>query len=248
MAKDKYTPTIALEKTKVAKWIDEKIKGAIKEVLEGIMDAEAEELLCAKPYERTGERKDYRNGKRKRSLKTRVGEIELEVPRLRVLEFQTEVIEKYRRMEISMEEAMIEMYLSGVSTRRITDITEALSDITVSPAKQSRLNKKVYARLEKFINRPLDSYYPYLYLDGMVVKNRLAGRYENISILIAVGVNADGYREVLGITEGGKEDAASWTAFLKHLRERGLENADLIISDAHLGLSAQYYENGHQLL
>lgn len=158
MAKDNYTPTIGLEKTKVAKWIEDKIRGAIKEVLEGIMEAEAEELVCAKPYERADERADYRNGKRKRTLQTRVGEIELEVPRLRVLQFQTEVIDRYRRMEISLEEAMIEMYLSGVSTRKITDITEALCDTTVSPQKQSRLNKKVYERLNAFINRPLESY------------------------------------------------------------------------------------------
>lgn len=147
MAKENYTPIIGLEKTKVAKWIEDKIRGAIKEVLEGIMEAEAEELLCAKPYERNGERTDYRNGKRKRKLTTRVGEIELEVPRMRVLQFQTEVIERYRRMEISLEEAMIEMYLSGISTRRISDVTEAQCDTTVSASKQSRLNKKVYERL-----------------------------------------------------------------------------------------------------
>jgi len=250
MAKTNYTPKIELDRNKVADWINEQIKGAIKEVLEGIMEAEAEELLCAKPYERTDERADYRNGKRKRNLQTRVGEIELEVPRLRVLAFQTEVIDRYRRMEISLEEAMIEMYLSGVSTRKITDITEALCDTTVSHAKQSRLNKKVYERLETFINRPLESYYPYLYLDGMVIKSRLAGKTENISLLIAVGVNSDGYREIIGIAEGGSEDAASWKAFLKHLRERGLIQVDLIISDAHLGLRAaaeQYFpESGFQ--
>lgn len=244
MAKDNYTPTMGLEKTKVAKWIEDKIRGAIKEVLEGIMDAEAEELLCAKPYERSEDRADYRNGKRKRKLTTRVGEIELEVPRMRVLQFQTEVMERYRRMEISLEEAMIEMYLSGISTRRISDITEALCDTTVSASKQSRLNKRVYERLEAFINRSLDNYYPYLYVDGMVIKSRMSGKTENISLLIAVGVTSDGYREILGVSEGMSEDAASWKSFFKHLKERGLENVDLIISDAHLGLRAaaeQFY-------
>lgn len=250
MAKTDYTPKIELDRNKVADWINNQIRGAMKEVLEGIMEAEAEELLCAKPYERTEERADYRNGKRKRKLTTRVGEIELEVPRMRVLAFQTEVIDRYRRMEISLEEAMIEMYLSGVSTRKITDITEALCDTTVSPAKQSRLNKKVYERLEAFINRPLEAYYPYLYLDGMVIKSRLAGHTENISLLIAVGVNSDGYREILGVVEGMSEDAASWKAFLKALHERGLIGVDLVISDAHLGLRAaaeQYFpEAGFQ--
>ena len=238
MAKTDYTPKIELDRNKVASWINDQVRGAIKEVLEGIMEAEAEEFLCARPYERTEERQDYRNGRRKRKLTTRVGEIELEVPRLRVLAFQTEVIERYRRMEISLEEAMIEMYLSGVSTRKITDITEALCDTTVSPAKQSRLNKKVYERLESFINRPLEAYYPYLYLDGMVIKSRLAGRNENTSLLIAVGVNSDGYREIIGIVEGMSEDATSWKGFLKSLHERGLIQVDLVISDARLGLRA----------
>jgi len=187
MAKDNYTPVIGLEKTKVDAWIEDKIRGAIKEVLDGIMETEAEELLCAKPYERSEDRADYRNGKRKRKLTTRVGEIELEVPRMRVLQFQTEVIERYRRMEISLEEAMIEMYLSGISTRRISDITKALCDTTVSASKQSRLNKRVYERLEAFINRPLETYYPYLsylYVDGMVIKSRMSGHTENISVLI----------------------------------------------------------------
>ena len=103
MAKTDYTPKIELDRNKVASWINDQVRGAIKEVLEGIMEAEAEEFLCARPYERTEERQDYRNGRRKRKLTTRVGEIELEVPRLRVLAFQTEVIERYRRMEISLE-------------------------------------------------------------------------------------------------------------------------------------------------
>jgi transposase-like protein len=238
MAKENYTPKIELDQKKVADWINEQVKGAVKEVLEGIMEAEAEELLCAKPYERSEDRADYRNGKRKRKLATRVGEIELEIPRLRVLQFQTEVIERYRRMEISLEEAMIEMYLSGISTRKISDITEALCDTTVSPQKQSRLNKRVYARLEEFINRPLDNYYPYLYVDGMVIKSRLSGHTENISLLIAVGVTNEGYREILGVSEGMSEDAASWKSFFKQLRERGMENVDLVVSDAHLGLRA----------
>ena len=142
MAKDNYTPTIGLEKTKVAKWIEDKIRGAIKEVLEGTMDAEAEELICAKPYERSDERQDCRNGKRKRKLTTRVGEIELEVPRMRVLQFRTEVIERYRRMEISLEEAMIEMYLSGISTRRIVDVNVKVHRIWSrrnAPSKSSSL-------------------------------------------------------------------------------------------------------------
>jgi putative transposase len=119
------------------------------------------------------------------------------VPRLRVPQFQTKVIECYQHMDISLEEAMIEMYISGVSTHKITDITVALCNTI---RKQSHLNKKVYERLEFFINRPLEACYPYL--DGMVVKNRLSGKTESISSLIADGINSDGYSEILGIVEG----------------------------------------------
>lgn len=136
------------------------------------MQTEAEELICASRYERTDERKDQRNGKRKRTVKTRVGEIELEVPRLRTLGFQTRVIERYRRMEISLEEALIEMYLAGVSTRKISDITEALGDVAVSSTGQSRLNKKVYKMLEEWRSRPLPPALPYSGWTGWCSQSR----------------------------------------------------------------------------
>ncbi len=230
------TGMIRVEESEIRNYLDRQVKEAVKQVLEEIMNQEAEELLCAKPYERSPERKDHRNGSRKRKLKTRVGEIELSVPRLRTLAFQTMVIERYRRMEISLEEALVEMYLLGISTRKITDITEALSDFPFSSSAQSRLNKKVYGKLEEWRTRPLPHVIPYLWLDGIVMKVRIAGRYENVSLLAAIGVNPEGYREVLGIAPGFQEDKSSWLSFLRWLGKRGLEYVGLVISDAHLGI------------
>ena len=236
MAKNNYREMLSVDEEKVKDWINEQIKGAVKELFEQIMEAEVEELICAGPYERGEERKDHRNGKRKRSIKTRVGEIELDVPRLRTLGFQTRVIDRYRRMEISLEEALIEMYLEGISTRKVTDITEALCGTTVSASGQSRLNKKVYKKLESWRKRELAPVWPYVWLDGVVMKAKVAERYQNISLLVAVGVNTEGFREVIGIAPGGQEDRGSWLSFLRWLKDRGLEYIGLAVSDAHFGL------------
>ena len=128
------------------------------------------------------------------------------------------------------------MYLAGVSVRRVEDITEALWGTRVSPSTVSDLNKKIYATIEAWRNRPIEGEHPYVYLDGIVLKRSWAGEVRNVSLLVAIGVNGDGYREILGICEGAKEDKAGWSAFLKHLKERGLAGVRLIISDACLGL------------
>lgn len=236
MAKNHSTGIVRVNESEIRSYLDQKVREAVKQVLEEIMNAEAEELIRAKPYERSSERQDYRNGARTRKLKTRVGEIELSVPRLRTLTFQTMVIERYRRMEISLEEALVEMYLLGISTRKIGDITEALADFPLSSTSQSRLNKKVYGKLEEWRRRPISPVIPYLWLDGIVMKVRVAGRYENVSLLVAIGVNPEGYREVLGVAPGFQEDKGSWLSFLRFIKERGLEYVGLAISDAHLGL------------
>ena len=128
------------------------------------------------------------------------------------------------------------MYLAGVSVRRVEDITEALWGTRVSPGTVSNLNKKIYAQIEAWRTRPIDCEHPYLYLDGIVLKRSWAGEVRNVSLLVAIGVSADGYREILGIVEGAKEDKAGWSSFLKHLKSRGLEGVELVISDACLGL------------
>jgi len=136
----------------------------------------------------------------------------------------------------SVEEALIEMYLAGVSVRRVEDITEALWGSKVSPATISELNKKAYVHIEDWRNRPLQGgRYPYVYVDGIYLRRNWGGEYENVAILVAIAVNEDGFREVLGAAEGMKEDKASWVSFFQWLRSRGLDGVRLIVGDKCMG-------------
>jgi putative transposase len=146
------------------------------------------------------------------------------------------VIERYRRRESSVEEALVEMYLAGVSVRRVEDITEALWGTRVSPSTVSGLNQKIYARIHEWRNRPIEQEHPYVYLDGVWLNREFGGEVKPVAVLVAIGVNADGFRSILGVMEGAKEDTESWRAFLRHLKERGLRGVELVISDKCLGL------------
>ena len=159
------------------------------------------------------------------------------MPKLRRQTFETAIIERYRRRESSVEEALIEMYLAGISVRRVEDITEALWGTRVSPSTVSNLNKQIYAKIEGWRNRPIEGEHPYLYLDGIVMKRSWAGEVRNVSLLVASAVNAEGFREILGICDGAKEDKSGWSAFLRYLVDRGLKGVQLIISDACRGLT-----------
>jgi len=127
------------------------------------------------------------------------------------------------------------VYLAGVSVRRVEDITRALWGTRVSPGTVSNLNKKVYDRIEEWRSRPLEGDYPYVYLDGICLKRSWGGAVKNVSVLVAMGVNSAGYREIIGVAEGEKEDKEGWLGFLRHLRERGLKGVRLIVSDKCLG-------------
>lgn len=209
------------------------MRGSVEETLNGLLDAEAEKLTQAARYERNDQRQGYRSGHYSRNLTTTAGEVTLQVPRLKGLPFETAIIERYRRRESSVEEALMEMYLAGVSVRRVEDITEALWGCKVSSSTISELNKKAYVH----INRPLQGgKYPYVYVDGIYLKRNWGSEYENVAVLVAIAVNGDGYREVLGAAEGMKEDKASWTEFFKWLRGRGLNGVKLIIGDKCLGM------------
>jgi transposase-like protein len=212
------------------------VKGTVQETLNAMLDAEADVLCNAQRYERSSERKDTRAGSYRRKLHTRAGEVEITMPKLRALPFETAIIERYRRRETSVEEALVEMYLAGVSVRRVEDITEALWGTKVSSGTVSRLNGKIYETIEKWRMSPIEGEHPYVYLDGISMKRSWSGEVKNVSILVAIGVNREGYREILGVAEGAKEDKASWTAFLRYLKGRGLKGVDLIISDKCLGL------------
>lgn len=215
----------------------ELVRGSVEETLNGLLEKEAQELTQAARYERTQSRQGYRSGHYERSLTTTSGNVSLRMPRLKGVPFETAIIERYRRRESSVEEALIEMYLAGVSVRRVEDITEALWGAKVSPSTISELNKKAYVHIEDWRNRQLKGgTYPYVYVDGIYLRRNWGGEFENVSILVAIGVNEDGYREVIGAAEGMKEDKASWLAFLQWLKGRGLDGVRLIVGDKCLGM------------
>jgi len=228
---------ITIDDERIKTHLDRVVRGSVEETLNALLDAEADRLCNAQRYERSVARRDTRAGHYERKLQTKAGEVKLQIPKLRTQTFETAIIERYRRRESSVEEALIEMYLAGVSVRRVEDITEALWGTRVSPSTVSSLNKKIYGTIEAWRNRPIEGEHPYVYLDGIVLKRSWAGEVRNVSLLVAIGVNGEGYREILGICEGAKEDKAGWSGFLKHLKERGLRGIRLIISDACMGLS-----------
>lgn len=212
------------------------VRESVEDTLNGLLDAEADRLCQAKRYERNAERASTRAGHYERKLHTKAGEVTLQVPKLRSVPFETAIIERYRRRESSVEEALIEMYLAGVSVRRVEDITEALWGTRVSPGTVSKLNQKIYEKIDAWRTRPLTQGYPYVFLDGIWLKRSWGGEVRNVSILVAIAVAEDGFREVIGAMEGAKEDKESWSAFVKHLKERGLKGVQLVISDKCLGL------------
>ena len=227
---------IQIDEARIRDHLGEMVRGTVEEALNAMLDAEADRLCNAGRYERSEGRRDLRAGSYLRALETKAGKVNLKVPKLRRQTFETAIIERYQRRESSVEEALIEMYLAGVSVRRVEDITEALWGTRVSPSTVSNLNKRIYAKIEQWRHRRIEGDHPYLYLDGIVMKRSWAGEVRNVSLLVASAVNAEGYREILGICEGAKEDKSGWSAFLRHLVDRGLSGVKLIISDACRGL------------
>ena len=227
---------IQIDEARIKDHLGEMVRGTVEEALNAMLDAEADRLCGANRYERSQGRKDTRAGHYERQLHTKAGDVSLKVPKLRRQTFETAIIERYQRRESSVEEALIEMYLAGVSVRRVEDITEALWGTRVSPSTVSNLNKKIYAKIEEWRNQPIEGRHPYVFLDGIVMKRTWAGEVRNVSLLVAIGVTSEGYREMLGICEGAKEDKSGWSAFLRHLVDRGLNGVELVISDACRGL------------
>jgi len=227
---------IQLDEDQLREHLDRKITESVEETLNGLLDAEADRLCGASRYERSNNRVDTRAGHYTRKLHTKAGEVHLKVPKLRSLPFETQIIERYRRRESSVEEALMEMYLAGVSVRRVEDITEDLWGVKVGPSTVSDLNQKIYDQIEQWRMKPLEGKHPYIFLDGLWLKRSWGGEVRNVSVLVAVGVNEDGYREILGVTEGAKEDKESWRNFLRYLKDRGLKGVNLVVSDKCLGL------------
>jgi putative transposase len=227
---------IKINEAQIQNHLGQMVRSTVEETLNAMLDAEADHLCHAHRYEHTDARTDQRAGHYKRTLHTKAGEVALKIPKLRHAKFETAIIERYRRRESSVEEALMEMYLAGVSVRRVEDITQALWGMRVSAGTVSDLNQKMYARIERWRNRKIEGRYPYVYLDGISLKRVWAGEVRNVSVLVAVGVGEDGYRDILGIAEGCKEDRAGWGNFLAYLKKRGLRCPELFISDKCLGL------------
>ena len=214
----------------------ELVRKTVQETLNALLDEEADEMVGAERYERTAGREAYRSGHYRRKLVTTSGEVVLDVPKLRGATFQTAVIERYRRRETSVEEAIIEMYLAGVSTRRIEDVSEMLWGAGVSAGTVSNLNEKAFESVEAWRTRPLSGGYPYLFVDGIYLKRSWGGSYENVAVMVAIGVNSEGRREIVGCAEGFTESKESWKEFLLWLRGRGLSGVRLVTGDKSLGL------------
>lgn len=216
---------------------DSGVAKLLESVLNQVLQAQATEQLSAEPYERTEERQGYRNGTYPHQLTTRVGTITLRVPRIRNGKFSTEMFARYQRSEQALVLALMEMVVNGVSTRKVAQITEELCGTEFSKSTVSDLCKRLDPIVTAWNNRTLrESVYPFLIVDALVLKVREEGRVRSRGVMLAYGVNTEGYREVLGLMLGDSESEASWSEFFSWLKDRGLRGVELIVSDQHGGL------------
>ena len=218
---------IQIDEGRIRDHLGEMVRGTVEETLNAMLDAEADQLCGAGRYERSQARQDTRAGSYDRTLQTSAGEVNLKIPKLRRQTFETAIIERYRRRESSVEESLIEMYLAGISVRRVEDITEALWGTRVSPSTVSNLNKKIYAKIEAWRNRRIEGEHPYLYLDGIVMKRTWAGEVRNVSLLVASAVNSEGFREILGICEGASAADRKARTIVEDLRAAKMHTAPI---------------------
>ena len=212
------------------------LKAAVQEMVQEVLEAEMDETVGARKGERTSDRTGYRSGYYSRGLVTRVGKLELRVPQDRQGRFSTEVFERYQRSEKALVACLAEMYVQGVSTRKVKAITEELCGHAFSASSISRINKTLDEELKKFATRHLDEEYPYLILDARYEKVREDGVIRTRAVMIAIGINWDGRRSVLAVELAQRESLTSWRDFLLQLRERGLSGVEFVVSDHHLGL------------
>lgn len=229
-------PIVTFNEETLKSDLRELVRKTVEDTLNGLLEEEAGDLVGAERYERTAGREAYRAGHYDRNLTTSSGEVTIRMPKLKGMRFTTAVIERYRRRETSVEEAMIEMYLAGVSTRRIEDVSEILWGSSVSASTVSNLNEKAFASVEEWRDGPLDRTCPYVCVDGIYLKRSWGGSYENVAVMVAIGVNDDGYREVIGAAEGLAESAECWREFLSWLKSRGLRGVRTLAGDKAAGM------------
>lgn len=231
----KYSPLIEEALVELAEQGLQWLGPALEKLFNELMLIEREETIQASPYERTDQRKGYANGFKNKMLQTRVGKLELKVPQTRDIPFYPTCLEKGTRSERALNLSMAEMYVNGVSTRRVKRITEQLCGLEVSSTQVSRLTKTLDEELEQFRNRPLGKML-YVYLDARYEKVRENGSVRDLAIFTAIGINTQGCREILGISCALSEAEVHWRQFLQGLLKRGLSGIELLISDDHAGL------------
>lgn len=241
MARKQYTG-IAEQVKEILSQDEDFCRPLLERVLQDVLEGEMDECVGAGRYERNEGRRGYRSGSYSRNLITRVGTLELRVPQDRDGRFSTQVFERYQRSEKALVSTLVEMYIHGVSTRKVTKIAEELCGHSLSATTISNLTKRLDDELERFAQRPLEEPYPYLVLDARYEKVREEGVVSSRAVLIAVGINWDGRRCVLGVELANRESRTSWRDFLLKLKQRGLCGVELVVSDDHAGLKQAIFE------
>ena len=212
------------------------LKQVITEFLNAVMQYEAYLQSGVLPYERSPQRKAYRNGTRPRTLKSRVGEITLEKPQFREFPFESKVFERYSRVEQALLLTIAESYIQGVSTRRMEELVKSFGLNSLSASEVSRICSILDEKVEEFLKRPIESKISYLIVDATYFKVRCGAQYKTRALLIIAGIREDGLREILGASIAESEDSGYWSALFRGLKERGLKGVEMVVSDAHKGI------------
>ena len=229
-------PIVTVDQEAIKSDLRELVRRTVEDTLNGLLEEEACDLVGAGRYERAAGREAYRAGHYERTLTTTSGDVTLHMPKLKGMRFTTAAIDRYRRREASVEEAMAEMYLAGVSTRRIEDVSEALWGASVSASTVSNLNERAFAAAGERGSRPLSGSYPYACVDGIYLKRSWGGPYENVAVMVAIGADEEGYREVIGAAEGLAESSECWRELLSWLKSRGLRGVRMFTGDKAAGM------------
>jgi len=217
---------------------EDPLRGLLRHMLQGLLEEEMTALLGAEPHQRTEQRRGYRNGHQARTLTTRVGRLDLQVPRDREGRFRTELFERYQRSEKALVLALMEMYVQGVSTRKVKKITEELCGVEVSRSQVCELTKGLDEQVEAWRPGPIREAYPYLIVDALFEKVRHGAQVESDAVLVVSGVREDGYRQHLGVWAADTESEATWSEVFRELKERGLQGVGYVVSDKHRGIEA----------
>jgi transposase-like protein len=241
MTKTDSKPAIAAVKDLLSSHPDQ-LREVVRAVMQEMLEAEMTDAIGAEKGERTPARVSYRSGYYTRTLVTRVGKLELRVPQDRDGRFSTELFERYQRSEQALVATLAEMYVQGVSTRKVKAITEELCGHSFSASAISAINKRLDESLAAFANRPLAEPFPYLILDARYEKVREGGIVTSQAVMVAVGIDWDGRRQILAVDMANRESRSSWKTFLLALRERGLNGVEFVVADDHAGLRAAIRE------